>query len=182
MEKNDIITFFAFSADKKPGQGVGEFVADPKLYIELEHIPHWRRVFSSLWDNEAFEHICLDGAKRRFKSVCHALNAEKFLFAGYKDIAVSFSLDSNSELGKASGLTAHKARKIVKIKEEIITEWWEIEKEIKRKIYLSRYSKGLARKVMLATGNAELWNRGPRITTIRCTSLEAIREEIRNCM
>lgn len=66
----DIFRFYIGSADKLPGQGDNERVADAALYQRLRQIPHWRRMFSSLWDDvsHAFRYD-----KHTFRSAEHAL-------------------------------------------------------------------------------------------------------------
>jgi hypothetical protein len=54
----------------------------------------------------------------------------------------------------------------------------EVERDVKRRVYLSRYREGIPRRVLLGTRDAELWNRGPRIETVRCVTIEAVRDAL----
>lgn len=178
----DRLQFYARSANMPAGSGVGDVVEDPSIYEKLNEITNWRRMFSSLWDGEIIKHesnLDKSGSIRSYKSFEHAFQAQKFLSAGYKKVAYSFCLESDSILANGSGLDAFKARKKVMLTEEQMEHWHSIVSDVKMSIYRSKYAKGtLARKALLRTRNAELWNAGPRIKKIRCFSTEYIRKEI----
>jgi len=48
----DRFQFYIHSKDIYPGRGVGECVSNESVYHELSQIKGWRRIFSSLWDDE----------------------------------------------------------------------------------------------------------------------------------
>ena len=173
---SDKLQFYARSADKPAGLGIGDVVDDPSIYEKLNEIPNWRRMFSSLWDGENI--TC---GTRTYKSYEHAFQAQKFLSAGYKRTAYSFCLESDTVLANGTGLDAFKARKKKMLTEEQMEHWHSIVSDVKMEIYRDKYAKGtIARKALLRTRSAELWNAGPRIQKIRCYSTELIRNEIRN--
>ena len=168
------LQFYARSADMPAGSGVGDCVEDPSIYAKLNKIPNWRRMFSSLWDGE---NILYKG--RTYKSFEHAFQAQKFIHAGYNKIAYSFCLESGTILSEGTGLDAFKARKKKLLSEEQMGSWHSIVSDIKMDLYRTKYGKGtIARKALLYTKTAELWNAGPRIRKVRCFSTELIRDEI----
>ena len=181
MNDDDRLVFFANSADKPVGRGVGEKVAQPKEYATLQSIPHWRRIFSSLWTSDAHP---LRWRGRTFRSHSHAYQAAKFEEAGAPDAASEFCIESGSWLGtQGTGLDAHKARRVVKLTPEQLAVWASREDVCKEEIYRAKYmaeddDDALPRRALLATGRAELWNQGPRIKTRRCVRLEKIRDEL----
>src|SRR5438105_9261692 len=146
---SDKLYFYAFSADKPAGSGPNknEYTKDPSIYQSLNQIPNWRRVFSSLYDQENFTYN-----QKTYRSVEHALQAQKFESAGYQEIADSFSLESKSDLSQASGKEARKNRKIVILTPEQLRDWEKIAYQTKFEIYKAKYSQGNAKKVLLATG------------------------------
>lgn len=173
MTTSDTLSFYAFSADRPAGFGIGDVVADPSLYSALNAIPNWRRCFSSLYSEEPF---IWNG--HTYRSVEHALQSAKFTSAGYHEDAFVFSFDSGDPLGQADGKEARKNRKRQILSSVQMTQWHAQERETKWSIYSARYSAGRAREALLGTRDAILINRGPRIQTIRCTTLEAMRETL----
>jgi hypothetical protein len=172
----DTIQFFARSADKPVGLGVGDIIIDPIKYNELDNILHWRKIFSSLWDIASFRFGDLT-----YRSFDHALQSEKFRCNGYEEIANNFSLESGHEIGQGSGIMAFKARKIKILTDSEIERWHLITKETKRQIYLSKFEQiPIAKKALLGTYDAEIWNDGPRIKRIRCFLLEETRDILKN--
>jgi predicted NAD-dependent protein-ADP-ribosyltransferase YbiA (DUF1768 family) len=170
----DRLVFFARSADKPAGSGVGDVVARPDEYVELTTIPHWRRIFSTLWDGEPFTY-----QGRTYRSLEHALQALKFASCGRDDIAIQFAKESGTPLSKGSGVEAYQARRMVTLPKELITVWDQNKRILKKPVYRAKYTQcPTARRALLATRQAELWNSGPRIETTRCITLEEIRAEL----
>ena len=175
IEKEDILCFYSGSADKSPGKGIGEYVSDISIYSELEEIPNWRRMLSTLWSEEPFVY---GGAT--FTSTEHALMRDKFLSVGFKNVSWTFERESKTDIGLGNGLLARKNRKIKIMTQEQLEHWENIRRDRKKEIYRARYGKGLCNKALLFTRSAQLWSRGPRIKPIRCTTLEEIRCEMLN--
>jgi len=175
----DRLQFFAFSADKPAGKGVGDLIKDPTIYKELDEIKNWRRVFSSLWTNidEPFEY-----QERKYISYEHAFQSAKFLCNGYEKIADKFSLnDLESSLARSAGLEASRNRKIIKLSQQELDLWESLRGKVKDELYLAKFTQvPSAKKALLGTNNAELWNKGPRIKEIRCIRLEKTRELLKN--
>jgi predicted NAD-dependent protein-ADP-ribosyltransferase YbiA (DUF1768 family) len=167
MEK-DTLQFYAFSANKPAGKGVGDNVKDPSIYSELNKIENWRRMFSSLWEEE----FVYEGA--HYLSFEHCFQACKFNLTGHLDVGFKFTIESGCNLN------ASKSRRLVKLSEEKILLWEENKRNIKHKIYRAKFhSTSMPFKALLLTGNANLINAGPRIKKIHCTRLEELREELR---
>lgn len=153
-------------------------VVRPECYETLASIPHWRRIFSSLWTSDDHP-LFLWG--RTFRSHSHAFQSAKFQAAGRDDIALRFSVESGSALGTTgTGLDAHRARKMAVLSQEQLQRWRDVEDEKKDEIYRAKYAvAGLPREALIATLDAQLWNRGPRISPIRCQRLEALRLQLK---
>jgi hypothetical protein len=169
----DILCFYTKSADKVPGKGVGEHLSDPSSYGELAKIPHWRRMLSTLYSDEPFKY---NGAT--FTSTEHALMREKFSSANMVSTARMFERESGSEIAISTGLVARKNRKIEIMTNEQLAYWDSIRRDKKKEIYGARFSSGICYRALLCTGTAQLWSRGPRISPIRSSTLETIRNSL----
>lgn len=174
-EEEDVLCFFARSADAAPGKGAGEKVVDASRYAELATIPHWRRRFSSHWC-ESF-----GWRDRTYRTHSHALQAAKFMAADRSDVAEMFCVESGSRLGTTgTGLDADRSRKIALLTEEQMARWNDQRGAAKDEIYLAKFSAlEECRRALLATAEARLWNRGPRIRALRNVRLENTRSLLR---
>lgn len=168
----DILQFYAFSADKQAGKGVGDFISNPAIYTELNKISNWRRMFSSLWSKDPFK---FDGLT--FQSYEHAYQYLKFTECGFAEFGYSFSLESNSGFSCADGIEARKHRKDIRIPKEKLQLWEDQLDVLKDRLYTAKYSlETRPGRALTLTQNAELINSGPRIRKIRCTRLERFRK------
>ena len=139
-------------------------------YAELKAIPHWRRMFSSLYDAEPF---LWEG--RTFRSVEHAFQSAKFFSCGKMRAAERFALESGDRLASASALEAHRCRKIEILSPAELAAWEAARHATKLRIYEARFTQGTPARALAATGQAELWSAGPRIGPLRCTTIEEVR-------
>ena len=171
----DKFQFYSGSKDAKPGSGVGEHVNNPNDYLELAKFPHWRRMLSSLYDQINF--VYHDYTYRSFE---HAFQSEKFRINGYTDLAYRFTLESNDEIGRGSGLTARSNRKLRMLSDQELQRWNEQRHQIKIEIYKAKFSLEPLKSILLATGPAVLYHSGPRIPKIRCVSTEVARDWLRD--
>jgi len=172
---NDVLQFFSRSADKYPGCGVGEHVADPTKYKRLSKIKNWRRMFSDLWE----EDFKFEG--KTYRTQQHALQAAKFTSAGYNDIAFQFCVESGSKLALGCGLDAMRARKKVMLSEDEMAVWNEVRPTRKTAIYAAKYCGGnTASEALVATMDAILVSNGPRLHRIVCERLMQAREHLQN--
>jgi len=167
----DVLCFYASSAHRVAGKGPNECVSDVRDYVKLNEIPNWRRMFSSLYSGES-----LVWRGQTYRSHSHAFQAAKFHAAGHEQVATTFTVESGSMLGKyGNGLDAHKARKVVHLSAVELARWRSVEPQCKDEIYAAKYATVGCKTALLATKHAQLWNRGPRIRTLRNTRLERIR-------
>ena len=171
----DILQFYAFSANKKAGYGVGDNVVDLKVYEELNLIPNWRRMFSSFWAEDPF---VFEG--KTYLSFEHAYQSMKYRINGYIELANTFTLESNHSTSRLIGKEVQRAGRSRKLNEDEIEIWNVNMRDIKNKIYRAKFTKeSNPGKALIATKNAQLINSGPRIKKIHCTRLEMLRNEIK---
>jgi predicted NAD-dependent protein-ADP-ribosyltransferase YbiA (DUF1768 family) len=170
----DVFQFYSKSADKPPGLGVGEHVSDPLCYAELASIAHWRRMFSDLWEDD----IVINGLT--YRTHHHAFQAGKFQAAGLADIGYMFSKESGSTIGLGTGIDAFRARKKVILSPEQYQKWQEQKGQVKDAIYAAKFTReSHPGKALLATQNALIINKGPRIKRIECVRLMRQRENLK---
>ncbi len=171
----DRFQFFKRSANKPAGKGVGKYTNNNNDYSELNKIKDWRKIFCSLWSEESFEYNSY-----HYKSYEHAFQSEKFRCNGYDDIAFNFTIESNTILGNGNGLDAYRARKIMLLSNAELNKWHQLVNDVKDKLYLAKFT-GIetAKNALILTGEAEIWNSGPRIKTLRCVRLEKTRNIIK---
>lgn len=168
----DILFYFSGSADKAPGRGANECVSDPSAYRELASIPHWRRVLSNFCEDQ----FMYNGFT--YKTVEHAFQCQKIAMAD-GDRAYEFTVESGSPLGLGVGSDARAARNMIMLQPQVLDEWDCIKDEIMREILYARFSTSpTSRRVLLATGNAQLWHGAPRIPKERQPWLEEVRQSL----
>jgi predicted NAD-dependent protein-ADP-ribosyltransferase YbiA (DUF1768 family) len=161
----DKFIFYSKSADKSPGKGTGEYLAEESIYKDFYEC------------NFLYE-------GRTYKTVEHALQAKKFQSID-QVLFESFALESNSSLSEGSGLDARKMRKTVLLDQQQLQKW---DKEKIAHIVNMHHAKFIqcpkAQEVLLATKNAELWHYLTRIPKGKnlqhWTSLEGLREQLIN--
>ena len=171
----DIFQFYAGSADAPaPGKGAGESLESPAdTYKELKAIKGWRKILS----NFAGTPFVWKG--KRWNTVEHAFQASKFETLA-PELFDSFSLSSGSELGKAGGDAARSERKALVFTSAQKAEWDSKSASVLRELWGAKFSQSEeARRVLLLTGNAQLWHAAHRIPKVRWEELEAIREKLR---
>lgn len=170
----DVLQFYAFSADKPAGEGIGDIVGDKELYKELNLIKDWRKMFSSFWSGSPF---IFEG--NTYKSFEHAYQASKFLLNGHLDFGKKFNIESNDEISKLVGKDVQKAGRLLKLKSSEIQNWESQKAGIKHKIYRAKFTiDSLPGKALINTKDAQLINHGPRIKKIHCFRLEQLRKEL----
>jgi predicted NAD-dependent protein-ADP-ribosyltransferase YbiA (DUF1768 family) len=168
---SDILYYYSGSANKVPGKGVNETVSQPSNYIALRNIPNWRRVLSNFYEGE-FVYRGL-----WYRTVEHAWQGRKISYAD-ETKATYFSMDSNHYIGREGGDIARSNRKMVILSRDQIREW-ETSDEIEEILYAKFSQVPLAREVLLATHDAQLWHGAPRTPKKRQTSLENVRRRLR---
>ena len=170
---NDTLCFFSGSSNCRPGLGPNERVALLSRYKELEQITFWRRKLS----NFAVAPFQLDG--KTWRTVEHYFQAQKLRLVD-PELAETFTVESGSKLGtEGNGLDAQKMRKARILSKEFLEVWEKQKDEVMARAWRAKFSQNEEmRKVLLATGEAELLHTGPRIPFQRFVGLEILRKEL----
>jgi ribA/ribD-fused uncharacterized protein len=171
---NDTLCFFSGSSNCSPGLGPNEKVGSLSRYKELERITFWRRKLS----NFAVGPFELDG--KTWRTVEHYFQAQKLRLVD-PELAETFTVESGTVLGtEGTGLDAQKMRKARILSKELLEIWENTKDEIMAKAWEAKFSQNLEmKKVLLATGEAELLHAGPRIPLQRFVGLEILRYQLR---
>ena len=166
--------FFSRSADRKPGQGAGEYVRNTIDYSNLECIPDWRRELSNFSDSCP---LVYDGLT--FRTVEHCFQYAKCSTAD-RTAAAQFSLESGSRLARGGGADARSNRKLVVLTTAQIEQWALEKAAFLRVMWTQKVDRSpLFREVLVRTRGAELWHIAGRGSTCeRWTDLEHIRDDI----
>lgn len=170
--QSDKLYFFSNSADKKPGIGVNEFVTDPNRYGELARTTNWRRILSNFWVAPfAYKGVT-------FRTVEHMFQGYKIWFAD-PTRGLLFTVESGSSIGLGDGEVARANRKLVTLNAGQLKKWEEMKDDVLFFALKAKFTQypNLA-KVLLATGNAELWHGAPRVAPERQWTLEEVRKEL----
>jgi len=171
----DVLRFFARSADKAPGKGAGESVANPVVYARLARTPNWRQVLSNF-------HLCpFTYEGRTYRTIEHAFQAAKIRLED-PVAAESFTVESGSPLGvSGDGLEARKHRKMVRLPPAKIAAWDAFSGEAMARMARAKFRQcPEARQVLLDTLNAQLWHAAPRMAPVRFVHLEQLRSDLRD--
>jgi predicted NAD-dependent protein-ADP-ribosyltransferase YbiA (DUF1768 family) len=134
---------------------------DDPAWRELNAIPNWRRVLSSLWKGD--DDIIVDD--RRFATPEHALRDSVIRCVDPKLADCTFPLASKSKVALSEdGRAAMKAKRIATLTPAQWKDWeTRVKPVVKAAIMESKFRPGTrARAVLLATGDAELWSYAPR--------------------
>jgi predicted NAD-dependent protein-ADP-ribosyltransferase YbiA (DUF1768 family) len=169
---NERLSFSTDAPDKKPGALKHDLIRHPGNYEELATIQHWRRKLGNHWI-APFE---TDG--RTWNTLEHRLQASKIAFSD-PEKAELFTLESQSELSKGDGNMAKKSGHIVKMRPEELEAWKDKKNDLLADALRCKFgSNQEMKRVLLATGEAELYyishNEEPR----RQKLLEFIRSEL----
>lgn len=152
MSEPDRLYFYSGSADRPPGEGVHERVADPSRYAALARTPHWRRRLSNFWVAD----FPLDG--RTFRTVEHAFQAAKIALVD-PALAATFALESQTELARGDGLAARKQRKLVLLSPAQLARWDAQKHAVMVAAMRAKFAAHAdLRDTLRATGEAELWH------------------------
>lgn len=163
-----VFTFYAKSADVKPGKGVHEKMIEEKAedFKELEKIKNWRRVLSNYFVDTSPEENVLplfEADTYTWASVEHYFQAQKF--KKYPDYYRLFTIESDSEISKSvklakevgdKGKLNNKIFVSKQIRLEIESDTSKYEEYVERG-QLYKYSQHeFSKQVLLATKNAKL--------------------------
>ena len=180
----DTLVFRSNSADKAPGKGVHEFVANVADYAELAAIKNFRRYLSNFDSSVTFTWQGQFDRPYTFRSIEHAFHAAKIHLANPTE-ALKFNVESGHPIGAGDGEVARRHRKLVKLTEEQLAVWdsqaWDITASVATAKFTQNQTSTPSR-VLKATGGAKLVHlataRGKPSELIQFTHLENIRENI----
>jgi predicted NAD-dependent protein-ADP-ribosyltransferase YbiA (DUF1768 family) len=166
----DSFSFYSKSADKKPGKGANEFVADPEKYTELSKIKDWRKVLS----NFHVSPFVFEG--KWYNTIEHVFQSKKIALVDPVK-ADFFTLLNGHEIGQGDGLVAQKNRKLVVLKNPDLDTWFRISGDVMERAAIAKFSQcPEAMHVLQLTGDAELWHVVSRKKPVRFLHLEGIRK------
>lgn len=172
---NDVLSFYSGSPNRPPGLAPYERISSVSGYKELEQILNWRQKLS----NFAVAPFKLDG--KTWRTVEHYFQAQKLRLVD-PELAETFTVESGTFLGtEGTGLHARKMRKAKLLSKELLKIWDSQKDDYMEKAWKAKFSQNEEMKrVLLATGEAELFHAGPRIPLERFLGLETIRIELKN--
>ena len=188
MATMDRLFFYSKSADKAPGKGSNERVANPAAYAALAAKPNWRRALSNFWvapftapDGHRYntvEHYFQSkklyiplGPQRFFQETPERPFEETHLFR-------IFCLDAPEPFPSAleGGAAAQSRRKIIYLSDAELALWDSRKEEVMFEGQLAKFSQNAELKELLkATGTAELWHGAARQPPARMETLERVR-------
>lgn len=141
-------------------------MSDVTIYKELSLVPHWRRMFSSLWKEDPFYLWNLT-----FLSHEHAYQASKYLVNGLDSFGYQYALESDSDVSKCDPVKINK--RLYNLNQSQLKIFEDQRDNVKDQIYAAKFTRtsrpGIA---LMLTHQAQLINGGPRIKKIRCHRLE----------
>lgn len=170
----DRLYFYSGSADRPPGAGVNEQVADPAAYAALAAVPRWRKMLSNFWVAD----FRLDG--RTWRTVEHRFQAAKIALVD-EALAAQFALESGSALSQGDGAAARAQRKAAWLSGPALAAWEAQKHGVMRAAMAAKFEQNAdLAAVLLATGEAELWHgMGRGQPPQRVFDLEAVRAGLR---
>lgn len=168
----DRLFFHSASADRAPGAGRHESVADPAAYAALARIPNWRKMLSNFWVAD----FVWNGLG--YRTVEHCFQAAKLAIVD-PELARGFALESQSALSQGDGLAARKQRKLVLLDASQLARWDREKHVIMQSAMRAKFTQHPELMAMLqATGDAQLWHgTGRGAAPQRIFDLEAVRRE-----
>lgn len=114
-----------------------------------------------------------------YRTVEHVFQGTKIALVD-PAIALQFTVDSGDPIGAGDGHTAQQHRKLVILPPHKLEEWARMRDIVQLQAARSKYAAcELARQVLLATGDAQLWHAVSRGKPERFRHLEILRGELR---
>lgn len=165
-----VFTFYAKSADVKPGKGVYEKIPNDLInnFKTLQTFKNWRRVLSNFYVNMSENEIVIPLFKteedNQWASVEHYFQAQKF--KNYPDYYKLFTLNSESEISKSVKLAKEVGEK-GKLKNKIFVpkhilkdshylDTSKYENYVEKGQFYKYSQHKLSKQILLATKNAKL--------------------------
>jgi ribA/ribD-fused uncharacterized protein len=170
---NDKLFYFSKSQDKPVGKGVNEYI-NSNIYKDLDEIKDWRKILSNFYEAPFIY------KNKTYNTVEHAFQSEKIRLVDI-DKAEWFTLESKHVIGLGDGLIARQSRKLVLLDKDKLKIWDEIRDKIMEEIMYQKFTQiSIAKKVLLATEDAELWHATAREKPSRQIPLENVRNRLNN--
>jgi predicted NAD-dependent protein-ADP-ribosyltransferase YbiA (DUF1768 family) len=169
------LAFYSKSRDYPAGSGPQEYIVDITKYNfkELNNIRDWRKILSNF---HVYPFKYTDGYT--YNSIEHVFQAMKIALVD-PEKALLFTVESGDDIGVGDGAIAQKNRKLVKLDKNHLYQWDKIKANVMRTAAECKYAQcEEAQKVLIATGDAELWHIVSRSSPVRFEHLEKIREKI----
>lgn len=176
---NDRLVFSSQRLEAALGVPFGERVSDFSKYEELDRHPDWRFALGMYWmATDPKDRIEWKG--KTYQSLSHAYQAAKFEKTVPNE-AFKFCVESGSEIATlATGWEAQQAANRPHLTQKQFETWREVESSILDRLSENKFSpEKTPGKILLATGDAELWICGGRWQPKRFRRLEKLRSRIR---
>jgi predicted NAD-dependent protein-ADP-ribosyltransferase YbiA (DUF1768 family) len=172
--QSERLFYYSKSADKKPGKGANEYTTDVGKYDNLSNIKDWRKILSNFYVSP------FTWKGKKWNSVEHAFQGTKIALVDPTK-GNWFTLDSGNKIGQGDGLEARKNRKLVFLGPKDLEKWDSMKSGIMEDILHAKFSQvPLAKKVLLETGDAELWHSPGRAPAERQYELESVRDRLKS--
>jgi predicted NAD-dependent protein-ADP-ribosyltransferase YbiA (DUF1768 family) len=168
-----VFYFYSKSADKPPGKGANEKVAEGENYTELRNIKDWRKILSNFHVGEFMY------KDKTYRTAEHCFQSQKIALVDTTK-AHQFCVESGTPLAKGDGEAARKQRKMVVLGDKDLIQWNKMKFQVLEEILHARFSQvHAAQKVLLATKDAELWHGTRGTPKARQVQLEQVRKTLR---
>lgn len=168
----DKIYYYSKSRDVTVGNGIHEYIQNPKDYHILNNIPNFRKILSN------FHVFPFKYGNYYYNTIEHAFQSEKMRLVD-ENIAFNFTYDAANVIGMGDGLLARKNRKLIKLNTDQLNHWNSIKDEIMKNITEEKIKQcEIYKTVLLATNSAQLWHIIMRGKPVRNIYLEQIRSKI----
>lgn len=128
--------------------------------------------------------MCLNGccccAGHTYNTIEHVFQAQKIALVD-PDKAKWFTVEqSRDDIGTGDGLMARRNRMLVLLPEPLIRKWSSMSDSVMAEAARCKYAAcDVARQVLMATGDAELWHGVGKGQAVRFRYLEVLREQFR---
>ena len=166
----DKLYFFSKSKDCVAGMGANEVVQDPSQYATLPL--DFRKVLS----NFHYAPFAYNG--HTYNTIEHVFQSAKIALVD-EETALWFTVESGHEIGLGDGAKAQSKRKLVLLQKGDLAKWNKIKDIVMKDAAIAKYSDNEeVKRVLRATGDAELWHIVSRSKPVRFLHLEEIRDTL----
>ncbi|KAG2373525.1 hypothetical protein C9374_011988 [Naegleria lovaniensis] len=169
-----ILFYYSKSADKPPGKGANESLGNKNkdYFSELSRLKDWRKVLSNFHIGPFQYH------GKTYRTAEHCFQSQKIALVS-KTLADTFAMESKSKLSQGDGEEARKQRKVAILDESQLKQWNQMKHSVMEELLYCKFSQNeQAKKVLLATRDAELWHGARGMPKSRQYDLEKARARI----